>query len=249
MRIKVNIDWQVPGVAKRAGLAAAALGCFLGGGALVYANVPNAFTKGQTLTADGLNQNFSSLDQKTGFVGAITFSGPACNFSASLPPALTVPYVYSNLILQAGVGCTVKVTPGDLPGASIASPAAVVGPGTILSFKLVGPAGHYMIVANGRLSAINGNTGSMGDRVGCAIEFVDGSSGAVGGYSEFGHIASGVSTNTRYQTIGELNAGFTYSASVNTVISIQAANTMGSTPANTGIETGDAPFEIRVYKF
>jgi microcystin-dependent protein len=74
MRVHFGIDWQVPRPLKYGVLVAAPLLVLVAGGALVYANVPNVFTKGQPLTAQALNDNFAAVSIPAGTV--VAFAGP-----------------------------------------------------------------------------------------------------------------------------------------------------------------------------
>jgi microcystin-dependent protein len=64
MRIQVRIDWQVPTSVKYSLLIGLPVLALVGGGALVHANVPNAFSTGAVLSSKQLNDNFTYLQNQ-----------------------------------------------------------------------------------------------------------------------------------------------------------------------------------------
>lgn len=63
MRVQIHIDFEVPPRVKRAMKIAAPVLVLLVGG-VVYANVPNTFKDGDALSAQTMNDNFTSLDTR-----------------------------------------------------------------------------------------------------------------------------------------------------------------------------------------
>lgn len=247
MSIHVHIDLEFSPRQKRAMRAGVVAGVVLSalsvGVALAYPYSPQPKTP---LLAADLTKNFDHFEQKTGFVGSIRMEGPSCSFVAHMGTSATT---FLGVAAEASTACTIKATAGDIPGATLA--AGDITPGTPLSVKLTGPAGHYMLVATGDFYPLNGNSGTKADRAIVAVRLIDGMTGASGGSTVFGHIAGGVSTpNTRYHHAGLLNAGFTYASAVNTTISLQVANisTVDNTDFNAYTQNNSAPIEIRVYK-
>ena len=64
MRVKIHIDFEVPQRVKRALKIGVPVAIVLAGGGIVYANVPNTFKDGDALSAQTMNDNFTSLDTR-----------------------------------------------------------------------------------------------------------------------------------------------------------------------------------------
>src|SRR5579863_9765118 len=60
MRFHIDVDWQVPSSIKYALFIGLPVLVMVGGGAIVYAGVPNTYSAGQVVSATAINQNFTA---------------------------------------------------------------------------------------------------------------------------------------------------------------------------------------------
>ncbi len=71
MKIKVTVDIELSPRAKRLLLVGLSMGVLVVGGAVAFANVPNTFKDGDTLSAATMNDNFAALDGRLTAVEAL----------------------------------------------------------------------------------------------------------------------------------------------------------------------------------
>jgi microcystin-dependent protein len=93
MKIQVDIDVPVPRWARTAAFVLVPLGVVLATTTIVRANVPNTFQNGDTLSAQKVNDDFSSLDGRvtTLEMGAGVPSGTIVSFGGEIAPAGWLP--------------------------------------------------------------------------------------------------------------------------------------------------------------